>query len=139
MSNEDSKSFSCTIKIGESLESKLQNYLETHRVLLRSSFHEYLLKSIDGLIETFDLQDKSLSNLSEIYQTWISSWNALYAEEDEKLKALGITRESLLFDKKKFKTEIYPSLLKAVDKCSGLIETINSIIGKLKLQDKKEE
>jgi hypothetical protein len=137
MSNEDSKSFSCPIEGGDSIQSKLENYLNTNQVLL-GPFHEDLLINIDKIRDLVDVHDNGLNDLQEIHQTWISSWDALYSQKDEDLKALGITRESLLADKKKFESEIYPSLLKAVDKYSGLIETINSIINKLKLQNKKE-
>ena len=136
MSNE--QRFNCTIKTGDSIQSKLESYLETNRVLL-GPFHEDLLRNIGKIRELIDTHDNGLNDLQEIYQTWISSWDSLYSQKDEDLKSLGITRESLLEDKKKFEAEIYPSLLRAVDKYSAITESINSIINKLKLQDKKEK
>lgn len=127
------KEFSCTIKIGDSIQSRLESYLETNRVL-SGPFHEDLLRNIGSIKGLVDSHDNGLGDLKELYQTWVSSWNALYSQNDEDLKALGITRESLLADKNKFKTEIYPSFLKAADMYSCLIETINSIINKVRLQ-----
>lgn len=130
------KDFSCTVKIGESLESKLQSYIETHKILLKSSFHKSLLKGIDSLTEVVDLQDKGLKQLPEAYNTWVTAWNALYAEKDEKLKEFGMKKEFLLSGKKKFETKVYPALLKASEEFSALSKKISLLAEKVRLKDK---
>lgn len=120
----------------DSIETKLQDYRVVSGILLDPFLCTQLSKSIEELVKLIVSLEEGLADMPKIYDIWNRTWNDLHDQEDEKLKALGITRESLLSDKEDFVTRVQPALLEASEKFEALIEGIRLVINNLVPQKK---
>lgn len=108
------------------------NYQGCHKIMT-GEFSDALLRVLAQTNENLKNLNEGLKDVREIDATRLMSWVFLYSQLNEKgLKQIhGHTVESLLGDKERVDSEVYPKLRQATEELKGILEGGFELLEKL--------